>query len=564
MEAPGPEGTETVAAPGDTRGSTPVEVVERPAVSTAGPTTDAPPARPGDALTEDTATGGWPSPQLLMAAAVVVVGVGVVLRFWTTSDLWLDEALTVNIAKQPLSQLHTLLDRDGAPPLYYVLLHFWMKLFGTSDLAVRSLSGVMSCVTLPLVWLAGRRLGGRVVATSALLFLAASPFAIRYATENRMYALVTLLSAAGVLALQRAFERPRPGNLVAVGVCTSLLLYSHYWALYLVGVTGLWLAWQARWGPERRRSGARWSLLAVAVGCLTFLPWVPTFHYQSVHTGTPWAVPAGLGAVADAVSAFAGGPNSQGRILALAYFALVGLGVFGLAQSRYHIDLDVRTRPRGRGMAIVLFGTLVVAVAGGWLTHSAFQARYAAVVLVPLVLLVALGMTTFADRRIRAGVVAAVVLVGLAGSLPNIWTNRTQAGQVAAVLHRLGRPGDVVAYCPDQLGPDTSRLLQGSGFRQITFPRGTGPQFVNWVDYADATRAASPDAFAARLRAMAGPSHQIWYVWMSGYQTYGNKCGAIQSALDSDPSLAATEEVTPRPLKFFEPMELVRYTPRAG
>ena len=57
--------------------------------------------------------------------------------------------------------LPTFLKRDGAPPLYYVLLHGWMGVFGDSDLAVRSLSGVIGVVTVPLVWLAGRRFGGR-------------------------------------------------------------------------------------------------------------------------------------------------------------------------------------------------------------------------------------------------------------------------------------------------------------------------------------------------------------------------------------------------------------------
>ena len=82
------------------------------------------------------------------------------MRFWTRSDLWLDEALTVNIARLPLHEIPSFLSRDGAPPLYYVLLHFWMGWFGTSDVAVRSLAGVFGVVTVPLAWLAGRRLGG--------------------------------------------------------------------------------------------------------------------------------------------------------------------------------------------------------------------------------------------------------------------------------------------------------------------------------------------------------------------------------------------------------------------
>ena len=61
--------------------------------------------------------------------AVIVIG-GIILRFYTHSALWLDEALTVNRARLPLSQIAGSVKQDGAPPLYYYLLHFWMRIFG--------------------------------------------------------------------------------------------------------------------------------------------------------------------------------------------------------------------------------------------------------------------------------------------------------------------------------------------------------------------------------------------------------------------------------------------------
>ena len=85
-----------------------------------------------------------------------------------------------------------------------------------------------------------------------------------------------------------------------------------------------------------------------------------------------------------------------------------------MATDRRHIDLDIRTRPLGRPVAIAVVGTLAAAVAGGFLTNSAFDARYASVVFIPLILLVALGLTTFRDRRVRAAILAVAVVLGLA------------------------------------------------------------------------------------------------------------------------------------------------------
>jgi len=303
--------------------------------------------------------------------------------------------------------------------------------------------------------------------------------------------------------------------------------------------------------------------VALVVGCLAFVPWLPTFVFQSRHTGTPWAKPADFAAMVNAVTSFAGGATNQGRALALLYFALAGLGLFGVARGAFHVDLDLRTRPRARALALVLTGTLAAAVVGGYASGSAFQARYASVVFVPLVFLVALGLATFADRRIRAGVLAATVAFGLAGGVPNVWTSRTQAGEVAATLAQLGRPGDIVAFCPDQLGPAVNRLLPAGRYRQITFPRGTGPQFVNWVDYATASAAGHPGAFASRLEAISQRAHQIWLVWAPGYQTFGTKCEDIEAALLGDRALGAHEmfpyEQVSNSWITYENMELVRF-----
>jgi mannosyltransferase len=502
---------------------------------------------------------------LIVVATVIVIAASLALRFWTKSDMWLDEALTVNIAGRPLHEIPSYLKRDGAPPLYYVLLHFWMGWFGHSDVGIRSLSGVFGVVTIPLAWLAGKRLGGKTVGWAAMLLVASSPFAIRYDTENRMYALVVLLTVLGFLALDGALRRPRAGNLIGLAIVTGLLLYTHYWSLYLIGTMLVWLVFQIVWGRPEWRRGAKASLIAGLIGCLAFVPWLPTFLYQSKHTGTPWATPANFAAMVNAVSSFAGGGTNQGRALGLIFFALAGLGLFGLATGRSHIDLDIRTRPLGRPLAIAVVGTLAAAITGGLVTNSAFDARYASVVFIPLILLVAIGLLAFLDRRVRAVILSVAVIAGLASSIPNVTTNRTQAGQVARAIAATGRPGDIVAYCPDQLGPAVDRLLPAGRYEQTTFPRGTGPAFINWVDYGAAVHRASPLAFAQKLEAEAASAgRQIYLVWASGYQTYGVKCEGIVQTLQANPAYHATEVVVGNDNSFFQPMWMVRFTPTAS
>jgi 4-amino-4-deoxy-L-arabinose transferase-like glycosyltransferase len=528
------------------------------------PAPPADPARPLYPVDLPSIEGGWRTAAAV--GLVLVVAAGVVLRFWTRSALWLDEALTVDIARQPLHQLHALLREDGAPPLYYVLLHFWIRAFGTSNLAVRSLAGVISVATLPVAWLAGRRLGGRPVAWAVLLLLASAPFAVYYATEARMYSLVMFLTACGFLALDRALRRPRPGNLVAVAAVTAGLLYTQYWSLYLVAALAIWLVWHLWRGTAeaRRRAGA--TLAAVAGGCLAFVPWLPTFVFQSRHTGTPWAAPANFGAIISAVTGFtdnqatlsAAGSN-QGRLLAVAYFVGAALALFGVARGKWHVDLDLRTRKPGRPLAFLVAVTLTLAIAGGLVAKSAFSPRYASVVFVPLLLLVAYGTRTLADAPLRTIILAVAAVAGLALSVENVWTQRTEAPAVAAAIEAHAQPGDVVAFCPDQLGPATARLLPDGRYQTITYPRGTSPEFVDWIDYKQAAEAVNPAAFAHHLQAQAAGTGQIWMVWAPGYQGLGTRCEQLVTALAQTPGWGAHNWVVLKPGRYYEPMVLTQF-----
>ena len=489
----------------------------------AGP--GAPGVRPDGAAAPPRPTVAW------TVAVGLACAVGVALRAYTRSELWLDEALTVHLAEVPLGDLSDVLRRDGAPPLYYALLHAWMNLVGTGNQAVRSLSALFGVATLPLLYRAGRRLGGPTVALGALVLLATSPFAIRYGTEARMYSLVALLVAAGWLLVANALERPKPGWLSGVGLVSGALLLTHYWSFYLLACTVTVLLLGAWRRVLERGAVARIVAAAAAGSVVLFGPWVPAFLYQRAHTGTPWGTAPGPIEVAfTTLVDLGGGPNPEGQALAGVLAALTLLALFGRAVDRRRIELDLTTRPGVRGEALVAATTLLLAVGVGTATSSAFASRYTSVAFPLIVLVAAFGLRSLADRRIVAGVLAVASLLGVVGGVRNVVFRRTSADAVVAtILDNGGRPGDLVAYCPDQLGPDVTRLLPDE-FVEVTFPDLADPRLVNWVDYGDRMAAADPVAFGQELLERSG-GRTIWYVWMPGYRTLDKKCERVNDTL---------------------------------
>ena len=509
---------------------------------------------------------------LLLAVAAGTAVLGVIVRFTPHSALWLDEALTVNISRLPLPQLFTALRHDGSPPLYYLVLHFWMRAFGTSTGAVRVLPAVISAATLPVAWRLGRTIGGRNTAFAAVVLLATSPFAIRYGSENRMYSLVMFLSMLGGLALVRCLRTPTPRWLVVFGVSGGLLLLTHYWALYLVGAIGLLLFWGSVRGTNRTAS--RLTLAALASGSLLFLPWVPSFLFQTAHTGTPWAASPSPGMLIWALGEFSGWDAAFGSAHFGFQMAFVGVLLILVIVSTFAFGrrpavlLGLRSQVPGERWAVpaagVVFLTLLLALFGGVLAHAAFAYRYASVVLPPFIMVTALGVSalsvTYGRRLLMTALLIPAAILGLLTGANQSMSNRTQATVVAATIKAVARPGDVIAYCPDQLGPAVSRLLP-SRFIQVTFPRFDSPQLINWVDYAKVNAAAPPPGLEARqLVNLAGPTHQVWLVWEPGYRTLGFDCMELKDTLAAlRPNF--TEPVTTDPAKYYEHESLERFAP---
>jgi len=473
-------------------------------------------------------------PPELVVVTIGAVLVGIVLRFVARTPLWLDEALSVNVAALPIADIPEALRHDGHPPLYYFLLHGWMEWVGTSDIAVRALSGLLSVATLPLAWLAARRRGGRTLALITVAVLALAPFALRYATETRMYALVMLLVFAGYLLVDDVVRRGRGGylRLVGITIVTALLLYSHYWAIWLLGAVVMVVGWRALRSSDRsEKRGARTVLIAIAVGGLLFVPWVPSLLYQSTHTGTPWATaqrPASILAVT--LADFGGGDFRDAEFMGTVLALLFVLGLFGRAIARDRIQLELRTEGQFRYESLVVLLTMVLGSIVAYASSSAYASRYTAVLFPMFILVIAGGVSRFLDRWVRLGVLGVVLALSLVGAYYGATASRTQADQIAAAVSTSARPGDLVIYCPDQLGPAGERAMR-SDLDQVVFPDFTSPTRVDWVDYAERNQNASAQDFAMAAASRAGPEQGVFLVWSGDYRGVEDQCERVLEAL---------------------------------
>ncbi len=137
-----------------------------------------------------------------------------------SQSLWWDESLSLQRASYDLPLIlsneivltdttRQLITFDNHPPLYFLLLHFMVKLAGQTEFALRFPSLAFSVLTVPLLYALGKCLCDRRVGLLAALFGAISPLYLWYSHEARMYTMLTFLGLLSFYTLLRML-RPEP------------------------------------------------------------------------------------------------------------------------------------------------------------------------------------------------------------------------------------------------------------------------------------------------------------------------------------------------------------------
>ncbi len=136
--------------------------------------------------------------------------VGCEFFYSVNKGIWLDETFSVWLANHSVADmLQWIVKIDQHPPLYYLLLHYWIALNGDTPYYVRLLSALFGAGTIPIIYLIGKRMSGAVMGLAAAVFLALSPFNIYFAQETRMYTFLTFNAAVAIYALVRLLTDSR-------------------------------------------------------------------------------------------------------------------------------------------------------------------------------------------------------------------------------------------------------------------------------------------------------------------------------------------------------------------
>ncbi|MCS6840856.1 MAG: glycosyltransferase family 39 protein [Roseiflexus sp.] len=390
-------------------------------------------------------------------AALFALALALRLYRIDAQSFWYDEGLTVALAVRPLDDIARAAAADVHPPLYYWLLHGWLRLTGTGEAAARAFSAVCGAMTVVLTAILGWRWFGAAAGWLAGIAAAVSPFAIHYSQETRMYALAMLLATCLWLALEaigwkrmsdRAVDLSHAARfpwrwMLIYGAAALAALSTHYFMVAFVATTALTGAILLR-----RRAQLAWIAGHLAlVGFFLALVWnsrerlaVWTFAKQPTEPlfilsdtlrvfclgpaapSASWIWIIGFTALlAAALASWRASPAATGKALAWLVVPLATIIVLSLNQPYY--------KPRFLLPALPAFH-LLLGFGAAALVHSATQ--------------------RFGVRRgIGVGVLTAAWLVAAAATpLRNEWFNpafqRDDYRGLARAVAATARPDDAI------------------------------------------------------------------------------------------------------------------------
>jgi mannosyltransferase len=369
-----------------------------------------------------------------ITGALVLIAAAIRIVVLNDQSFWQDEALTAYEAQLPLgAMINTVIHVETTPPLYFVVIWAWAHVFGTSEVALRSVSMLAGVALVPIAYLSGRDLVNARAGVVAAALVTFNPFLIWYSQEARAYMLLAALSGASFLCFARARRQPSTRNVAWWTVWSALALMTHFFAGFLVAPEALWLLWVAR----NRLIAA--AVAAVALVQLAMLP----FAFADTGHGVGWIaqIPRHV-RLAQAVAEW--GVSIMYRRATIAQALLGGAVLIAVLAVLLAFGGDRRIR-RGATVAAAIGGFVWVA---------------------PLVLgMVSRGEDVFLSRNVIGAIVPLAVLVGAACVVPRL---RLVGGLLVVVL--------VVMFSYATIQVQTHGYLQRPDWRSVA--RALGPATV--------------------------------------------------------------------------------------
>lgn len=392
-----------------------------------------------------------------MLCAILILGATVRMYGLTRQSLWLDEANGVRIAEKSFGKIISELKSDVSPPLYYFVIHVWIKIFGPGELSTRAFVCIFGILLIPAVYYVGSSLFDRRMGIISAFIAAMGQFHVRYSQEVRMYSMLALLGLFSIYLLYKAITVNNKKYWMGYTLCTALTIYTHNYGIF-IAVSGV-----VFFAIYAMTQGAKLRYFLIAQGCIAvlYLPWLPVLlmrHYKSgaivgwiphmrpYHLYETFKIYSGLG-----FTVFR--PTINGLImwLGFALFLCCFLaGIFSIKKRKGIFIPYIQNNMKLILLLCYLFVTLGIPMLVSIKKPIYLTGRYSIAAWPAFPLILGLGVSKIRSRHSLAIVLASILFVSSISMYwhHSVWVKSHDDRAIAAFIESKVSENDLIVFAP--------------------------------------------------------------------------------------------------------------------
>lgn len=390
--------------------------------------------------------------QTIIIIVLVIINFLVKGVFIANNSLAGDEPFSVYHAQMNITSIIKLLSEGNNPPLYEILLHFWIKIFGISELSARFPSLIFSSLTVLFIYKIGiKYLNNRVALCASIIFIF-SNYQILFAHEARVYAFLGLLTVIsmyifmGIIYDYRIntksednyrFNYQATTKFIILAVVNTLIIYSHYFGFFVLIIQFLFLMLNFPFLFKHWKK----VFLSASIIALLYSPNILVIlnRFTESSGGTWVQPPTGLVSIYNMLWVFSNAP--------VVTVCLITIFVFSLL--KYVANFKNELKVIYCGFVIFWFGFIFFFMFSISYWIPMFMGRY----LMPAAIAYPLLVGVCADYLIKTSkykfVIPFVVSLFFVFTVKPNMTNKSNVKETVEKIKELKTNNTIVYFCPD-------------------------------------------------------------------------------------------------------------------
>lgn len=396
--------------------------------------------------------------KLLLILAILFIGLFLRVYNLGNESIWLDEGFSIRVANLNLS--HIISFHDNNPPLYHIILHWWINLFGDSEFSVRFPSVIFGSLAIFMMYMVGNQIFDKDVGILSSLLLGLSVYHIGYSQEARTYSLSVLLTLFSMYFFIKLLKKGEQKNLVGYILSSILLMYSHIYGLFIiisqnVYLIALFLLSKEAYKPSLKR----WILIQVILIFL-FAPWATTIlisQMSNTQSISHIPIPSKMSIIGSFIT------YSGSQLLLLPFLILSSYAIIVYEKTNGNFDWrNVFKSLEGYCWKIRLLNTGEIYLLLVWLltpiilpfiiskfSTPIYSTRYTIVASLAFYLLVAKGIRNIRNNHVTSIIISVIIAFSLVG----VWEyytkiNKQQWRDVANYIDTNATNADLLLFNP--------------------------------------------------------------------------------------------------------------------